>query len=99
MKKVWVVMSWARTGKITQKQWICVWYPLMVASRENMVPDYAEAVLEINGDAKVNGIEPWGVNVERRDNLLIIKAVGKAVHASIPEQGDNAITKLMVFSC
>lgn len=56
--------------------------------RANMVPDYAMAIVanepKNTSDAKVT----------KTDNGYVIECVGKSVHASCPDKGDNALWKL-----
>lgn len=70
----------------------------------NMVPDYAEAVFEIENVKeledkfynyiKVNNL-PAEIHIE--DNKVKITAKGISAHGSTPEKGENAISYLMKF--
>lgn len=71
----------------------------------NMVPDYCQAIIrtdfpEIFSDA----LEEYRQNnpdvkieMENEDGQLIIKSYGVSAHGSLPEDGLNAISQLMVF--
>ncbi len=72
----------------------------------NIVPDLAEAVFE----GEETALEEWAVNlreavtllpcggeVARDGNTLHIRVFGKAAHASLPENGENAIAALCLF--
>ncbi|NCU32988.1 MAG: Sapep family Mn(2+)-dependent dipeptidase, partial [Candidatus Moranbacteria bacterium] len=69
--------------------------------RDNMVPDYAKAVLSnpIYAQAFVSFLKHKGYegSHEVKDNQLIIKVVGKSAHGSTPQFGDNAIDRLFEF--
>ena len=68
---------------------------ITAGSAINIVPDRAEAVLELNG-AELPDAAPQ-ISLTREGNLLHIKATGKAAHASTPEEGDNALARLLAF--
>jgi succinyl-diaminopimelate desuccinylase len=67
----------------------------------NVVPDYAEAVIELSKSKfeeikKLSeGIEE--IKIEEKDGLLIVKAFGVSAHGSTPELGKNAISHLLLF--
>ncbi|ACL69576.1 dipeptidase PepV [Halothermothrix orenii] len=71
----------------------------------NMVPDYCEAVFDIvvNHDEIVSKLNEFKertgfkLEVEKSGESLIIKSYGKSAHGSLPEDGHNAISQLMVF--
>lgn len=60
-------------------------------SRPNVVPDGAEALLA----EKPQGALPAGVTLEKMSEGWLLKAAGRAAHASMPEKGDNAIIRLL----
>ena len=70
----------------------------------NMVPDYAEAILEVKNIGKTesdlaNFIEmhDYPISLEIEDEKVKIMAKGKSAHGSTPEKGQNAISYLMQF--
>ncbi|WP_416198165.1 MAG: dipeptidase PepV [Sporanaerobacter sp.] len=70
----------------------------------NMVPDYCEALLKVRDidslhKKLIKFIEKTGYNLsmERKGELVKIKARGVSAHGSTPEKGENAITYLMSF--
>ncbi len=70
--------------------------------RDNMVPDYASAVLKPNKNyveafqayLKKNNFEG---HAEIKDGNVLLKVVGKSAHGSTPQFGENAIDRLMAF--
>lgn len=71
----------------------------------NSVPDKAYAIIRGNTDAiknkiveynKAHSAEKLAVEV-KENNVVMISAAGKAVHSSLPEQGDNALVTLCDF--
>ncbi|GAV21730.1 dipeptidase PepV [Carboxydothermus pertinax] len=74
--------------------------------RANMVPDFAVAVLEGDKTSLTNVIESlnkfkeekgFRMEGEIEDNILTIKSFGISAHGSLPEKGQNAITRLINF--
>ncbi|PAB58628.1 dipeptidase PepV [Anaeromicrobium sediminis] len=69
-------------------------------NRPNMVPDYAEAHVK---DLDLNLVYEYGKNnnikidAGKEGDTTIVKFYGVSAHGSLPESGDNAISKLMVF--
>lgn len=70
-------------------------------TRPNVVPEFAECDFEIgkNGVPKAKEImktfnNTEGIEVLMKENHLIIKSQGISAHASLPEEGENAIGKL-----
>lgn len=70
----------------------------------NMVPDYCEAIFltdfqdyiedELN-DFSVR--EHYHIETARKEDRIIIKSFGKSAHGSLPENGQNAISQLMLL--
>ncbi len=72
----------------------------------NMVPDHAEAVLSAKEDIQNAVLESVGsyvektghkINIDRKDNDLVVTAKGVSAHGSTPEKGKNAIAQLLLF--
>lgn len=70
----------------------------------NMVPDYAEAILEAKNIGKTGSdlsnfieINDYPISLEIEDEKVKISAKGKSAHGSTPEKGQNAISYLMAF--
>lgn len=64
-------------------------------SAANIIPGAAEAELRINhGPVPETGGQ---VRAEVRGDLLLLRAAGKAAHASQPEEGDNALAALLQY--
>ncbi|MCL2496073.1 MAG: Sapep family Mn(2+)-dependent dipeptidase [Clostridiales bacterium] len=63
----------------------------------NIVPDRAEAVFAVEGEFYFDGADVSGLHIAREGNNLRVSAVGKAAHASTPEEGENALVKLLQF--
>lgn len=61
----------------------------------NIVPARAEAVFGSSADLRFHGEE--GVTISEREGRIVVTACGKAAHGSLPEQGDNALVKLVGF--
>lgn len=68
----------------------------------NMVPDNAEAILEVNDmESFKEKFEAYirendnPVNIEIKDNTVNVIAKGISAHGSTPEKGENAISYLM----
>lgn len=61
--------------------------------RANMVPAYAEALIDGGalGDLSLEGAD----GVERNGGAVKVSVRGKSAHGSHPEEGDNAVIKLM----
>lgn len=73
--------------------------------RSNMVPDYCEALIEIN-DIKylVEAAEGFknrtGYNISAEvdvNNTVIVKSIGVSAHGSLPHLGKNAIMQIFAF--
>lgn len=71
-------------------------------SAANMVPDYAEATLEVDNleefikeYSKLSQDEGWPVEIIKEDGNIKIMAKGISAHGSTPEKGENAISHLM----
>ena len=64
--------------------------------RANMVPDYAEARIILTEEIKdkLKNIDE-SVSIETDGKSATITAVGKAAHGSHPEEGENALLKLL----
>ena len=62
--------------------------------RANMVPNYAKAVLN-NSLHNESVLLENGVDFKVEDDLFIVETAGKNAHGSHPEQGDNALIKLL----
>lgn len=71
----------------------------------NIVPDYCEAeicgnkpVINSVGDMIFNVIQRNSLNVEysKENSVIKLKSYGKLAHASMPEQGFNAISQMMI---
>lgn len=70
--------------------------------RDNMVPDYASAVLNNSHDYETlfNQFlknKKYEGNVVKSNKDITIKVVGKSAHGSTPEFGENAIDRLFEF--
>ncbi|MDO9628769.1 MAG: dipeptidase PepV [Acholeplasmataceae bacterium] len=70
--------------------------------RDNMVPDYASALLEPSKDyAKLFQAFLKNKNYEgsatTKDGKIFVKVVGKSAHGSTPQFGENAIDRLFEF--
>ncbi len=70
--------------------------------RDNMVPDYASAVLNpVNDYEKLFNAfllkKNYEGNASKKDGKIIIKVVGKSAHGSTPQYGENAIDRLFEF--
>ncbi|MFP4662497.1 MAG: dipeptidase PepV [Halanaerobiales bacterium] len=71
----------------------------------NMVPDYCKADIETDYqefmkekmNKYVEGTEEVNLEAKIKDNSIIIESFGVSAHGSLPEQGKNAISQLMVF--
>ena len=63
----------------------------------NVVPDKAEAVFAIAGPLSFDGGQVMGLRIEQEGSTLRVIASGKAAHASTPEEGENALAKLLQF--
>lgn len=64
-------------------------------SAANIVPGAAEAELRLN-----RGPEPTShgaVSVKRQGDRILVRASGKAAHASLPEEGENALSALLAY--
>lgn len=69
-------------------------------NRPNMVPDYAEAHIR---DLHVDKVYEYGVKnkikveATKDNDITIVKFFGVSAHGSMPESGENAISKLIIF--
>lgn len=67
----------------------------------NVVPDYAEAVIEMpkykmaDVSKLAEGIEE--IKIKEKEDSLIVRSYGVSAHGSTPENGKNAITHLLLF--
>lgn len=68
---------------------------LSAGSAVNIIPGQAEAVIELNGAAPPPAAEQ--IRCLEENGLLRITAQGKAAHASTPEEGDNALSRLLAY--
>ena len=68
---------------------------ITAGSAVNIVPASAEATIELNGAP----LPAAGADIccTCEGNLCHIKASGKAAHASTPEEGENALARLLAF--
>ncbi|MFW5998267.1 MAG: dipeptidase PepV [Halanaerobiaceae bacterium] len=68
----------------------------------NMIPDYCESKIE-PGTSDITRLEEYiekseyDLDLVKENNDLILKSFGKSAHGSMPEEGQNAISQLMVF--
>jgi succinyl-diaminopimelate desuccinylase len=70
--------------------------------RDNMVPDYATAVLNPTKDFKALftqflKIKKYEGSIQEKDGLIVLKVVGKSAHGSTPQFGENAIDRMFEF--
>lgn len=72
--------------------------------KENMVPDYAEAaIITENTSDVIIALEDFArrtgykMEVDEKEDLLILKSFGVSAHGSVPELGKNAIMQLLSF--
>ncbi|MFP4017050.1 MAG: dipeptidase PepV [Halanaerobiales bacterium] len=71
----------------------------------NMVPDYCRAVIETDYqdfmkekmNTYVEDTESVNLEAEINEDNIIIESYGVSSHGSLPEQGKNAISQLMIF--
>ena len=70
-------------------------HSLSAGTAPNIVPAQAEALFSGGATLSYSGEE--GVSLSRRDGFLVVAAQGKAAHGSLPQQGDNALVKLVRF--
>ena len=63
----------------------------------NVVPDAAQAVFSISGPISFEGANAAGLRIEQQGPVLRVIATGKAAHASMPQDGENALAKLLKF--
>lgn len=67
----------------------------------NVVPDYAQAVITLSKTKAAHILQlaekEQGIEIEEKDDSLIIKAFGVSAHGSTPEKGKNAISHLLLF--
>lgn len=63
----------------------------------NIVPAKAEARFEIGEGAELQFPEEEDITVVLDGEEIVITAYGTAAHGSTPEQGDNALTKLLRY--
>lgn len=74
---------------------------LQGGTRPNIVPEFANAKLQIQDEWKQQAIqkanEYWdkNVNFKHNDNVIEIDAIGKAAHGSTPFMGDNALVRVL----
>lgn len=72
--------------------------------RENMVPDYCEAVVQVkNAEEVIEAAErfksrtSFDVTAESNGNEVILKSSGRSAHGSTPHLGKNAIMQMLAF--
>jgi len=63
----------------------------------NVVPDTAEAFFAVSGPISFAGEQAAGLHIEQEGPTLHITAIGRAAHASTPDDGENALAKLLQF--
>ena len=63
----------------------------------NIVPAKAKAVFEIGEGAELSFPAEDGIETVLDGEQIVISASGVAAHGSTPEQGDNALTKLLRY--
>lgn len=70
----------------------------------NTVPDYCEAILEVEDIDFVEkqlktfkGKTKYNLSIEKKENTVKIKSKGISAHACNPHKGQNAITQLLLF--
>ncbi len=67
----------------------------------NMVPDTARAEMKVKNISKLEKLvndSKYNIDIDKNNNNNIcLKAYGKSAHGSLPENGENAISKLMLF--
>lgn len=67
----------------------------------NVVPEYAKAEVVVDKDTreKLKGIAQniKEIEIEEKEEFIIIKSYGVSAHGSIPEKGKNAISHLLLF--
>lgn len=68
---------------------------LKAGSAANIVPARAEAVFSAGTELRFCGEE--GITLAEGEGCLVVTAEGKAAHGSLPEQGMNALTRLVRF--
>jgi len=70
--------------------------------RDNMVPDYATAVLNPTKDykslfSKFLKDKKYEGTTKEKDGLIVLTVVGKSAHGSTPQFGENAIDRMFEF--
>lgn len=71
--------------------------------KSNIVPDICEAVFSykdrnfLSYFSDVNLREEYNIELIEKEDSLVVKAYGKSAHASTPEEGDNAGSKLLSY--
>ena len=68
---------------------------LSAGTAANIVPARAEAVFSPGAELRFHGEE--GIALSQRDGCVVVTASGRACHGSLPEQGDNALVRLVLF--
>lgn len=70
----------------------------------NMVPDYCEAVIEVEDSTQIEEkfnsfveYTKYPLHMEKDKNTITVSAQGISAHGSTPEKGKNAISYLMAF--
>lgn len=63
----------------------------------NVVPDAAQAIFSVSGPLSFEGADMSGLRIEQEGSTLRVSVSGKAAHASTPDEGENALAKLLQF--
>lgn len=75
-------------------------------NRHNMLPDFCEATLKVHEDSYLIIKErfisffdktQFDMQLDFSSEYILIKSFGVSAHASLPEKGTNAISRLMLF--
>lgn len=71
--------------------------------KSNIVPDICEVKFSskdiefLNSFKNIDLNEHYNIEILANENSIIIKSFGKSAHASTPEDGDNAVCKMMEY--
>lgn len=69
---------------------------LTAGDRANVVPDKAEVILNTISDVTINYSLHHNLTIKTENGKYKISAKGKSVHGSMPQKGDNALTKVLM---